>query len=52
MKAPLLVLLGLVSALPAAAQQEQRDEPADDAALQRERAIERCEANRGSDCES
>jgi hypothetical protein len=52
MKALWLVLLGLVAASPAAAQQAQQDAPADDSALQRERAIERCQANRGSDCES
>ena len=43
----LLVLLGLSLALPAVAQQ---GKSADDAKRQRERAVERCKANRGVDC--
>jgi len=48
-----LVVFGSIAALPAIAQQPQGDGgSSDDAALQRERAIERCEENRGSDCET
>jgi hypothetical protein len=51
MKTILLVLLGLVLALPVAAQQRpQKARSADEAKRQRERAIERCKANRGTDC--
>jgi hypothetical protein len=51
MRTILLVLLGLILALPAAAQQPPPDAKAAwDAARQRERAIERCNTNRGVDC--
>ncbi len=46
MKTTLFALIGLMLALPAAAQVTKDDE----AKLQRERAIERCKANRGTDC--
>jgi hypothetical protein len=45
-----LVFLGLILALPAAAQQ-QEDQSTDEAS-QRERAIELCKASRGTDCET
>ena len=45
-----LVLLGLILALPATAQQAPRDGISAEEASQRERAIERCKANRGTDC--
>lgn len=47
MKTTLLALLGLTLALPAAAQSTKSD---DEAKPQREHAIERCKANRGTDC--
>ena len=46
MKTIVLVFLGLILALPAAAQNAKGDE----AKHQHERAIERCKANRGTDC--
>ena len=46
----LLVLLGLIPALPAAAQQPQDGKSAEEARSKRARAIERCKANRGTDC--
>jgi hypothetical protein len=53
MKMISLVFLGLALVLPAAAQQPQADDQTiEDPALQRERAIERCNANRGADCET
>ena len=54
MRTILLVLLGLILALPAAAQQPKPDAKAAEEAKrqheQRERAVERCNANRGTDC--
>jgi hypothetical protein len=50
LKTILLVVLGLSFALPAAAQQPQDGKAAEEARRQRERAIERCNANRGTDC--
>ena len=54
MKTILLALLALVLALPAAAQQPPPDSKAAEEAKrqreQRERAVERCNANRGTDC--
>lgn len=50
MKTILFVLLGLILALPATAQQQQGNSTEE--ASQRERAIERCKANRGTDCET
>lgn len=47
MKTILLAILGLILVLPAAAQNTRS---ADEASRQRERAIERCKANRGTDC--
>jgi hypothetical protein len=47
-----LVFIGMTLAQPAAAQQPQDGGAADEASRQRERAIERCQANRGSDCVS
>jgi hypothetical protein len=53
MKKTLLAVLALFLALPAAAQQPKPDAKAvEEAKRQRERAIERCEANRGTDCKS
>jgi len=52
MKTKLLMLLGLILALPALAQQSSQDDPAAEEAAQRERAIERCNEHRGSDCET
>ena len=50
MRTILLVLLGLILALPATAQQPPQDGGSAEEASQRERAIERCKANRGTDC--
>ena len=50
MRTFLLVLFGLILALPGAAQQPQDSRSAEEAKRQRERAIERCKANRGADC--
>jgi len=50
MKIISLLLFGLILALPAAAQQ--REGESAEEASQRERAIERCKANRGTDCET
>lgn len=47
MKTSLLVLFGLILALPVAAQNAKSG---DEASRQRERAIERCKTNRGTDC--
>ena len=49
MKTILIVGLGLILALPAVAQDLK---PGDEAKNQREHAIERCKANRGTDCET
>lgn len=53
MKAKFLVLLGLILAVPSFAQQpSQGDMPAEEPSLERERAIERCNEHRGTDCET
>ena len=53
MRAILFVFLGSILGLPALAQQSPPDnKAADEAKRQRERAIERCKANRGTDCVS
>ena len=52
MRAILVAFLGLTLALPVAAQQSQRDRAAEEAKRQRDRATERCNANRGVDCSS
>ena len=46
----MLVLLGLILALPVTAQQPSQDGVSAEEASRRERAIERCKANRGNDC--
>jgi hypothetical protein len=51
MRKTLLVFLALILVLPAAAQQPSPDaKAAEEARRQRERAIEKCRAHRGTDC--
>ena len=51
MRTILLVVCGLILALPASAEEVPKDGgSADEASRQREQAIERCKANRGADC--
>ena len=52
MRTILFAVLGLISALPAFAQQSAEDAKAAEAERQRDLAVERCEAHRGSDCVS